>query len=121
VSRRSEEPQSDVSDLDQLVGPWPRPIMERHWIDEQGIRWHIRGRGIPADGPALRRLLKRPGLRVLHAYGPHPREVTGQERHSLLERVNRSAAGEAPPHSAFRLAEFRNEDRQVMLVIEEAC
>jgi hypothetical protein len=47
--------------------------------------------------------------------------VSGQERHSLLERVNRFAAGEAPPHSVFWLADFRNDDRQVMLVIEEAC
>ncbi|WP_143163056.1 hypothetical protein [Couchioplanes caeruleus] len=74
-----------------------------------------------ARNPALRRLLKRSGLRVIHAHGPHPREVSDQERHSLLERVNRFAVGEAPPHSAFWLAEFRNEDRQIMLVIEEAC
>jgi hypothetical protein len=34
--------------------------------------------------------------------------------------VERYFAGEAPQHSAFWLAEFRNDDRQIMLVIEEA-
>jgi uncharacterized protein YbgA (DUF1722 family) len=69
----------------------------------------------------LRRLLKRPELRVLHAYGLHPSEVSGAEREALLERVERYFAGEAPPHSEFWLAEFRDDDRNVMLVIEEAC
>jgi hypothetical protein len=35
--------------------------------------------------------------------------------------VERYFAGQAPPHSAFWLAEFRDDDRHVMLVIEEAC
>jgi hypothetical protein len=47
--------------------------------------------------------------------------VSGPEREALLERVARFAAGEASTHSAFSLAEFRNGDRQIMLVIEEAC
>lgn len=100
---------------------WPQPISDGHWIDEDGVGWHIRGRAIEPASPALRRLLKRDGLRVLHAYGPCPREIAGREREALLERVERYAAGDSTPHSAFLLAEFRNDHGQAMLVIEEIC
>ena len=109
------------ADAEQADAEWPRPIRARQWIGEDGVRWRLRGREIEAGSVALRRLLTRSGLRVLHVYGPRPREVTGQEREGLLERVGLFAAGEAPPHSCFWLAEFRSEDRQVMLIIEEGC
>jgi hypothetical protein len=69
----------------------------------------------------LRRLLKRADLRVLHAYGPQPVEVTGPDRDALMARVDQCFAGEAPPHNEFQLAEFRDSDRRVMLVVEEFC
>ena len=112
---------SSVYREEQAAGAWPRPIREGQWVDDRGVHWHIRGRSIEPGGPPLRRLLKRTDLRVLHAYGTQPREVEGREREALLERVRRFAAGDAPPFSTFWLAEFRNEDRQVMVVIEEAC
>ena len=129
---RASDPDSVLADLvrttrsngtDQEHGAqaWPQPIREGDWTDGAGITWRIRGRGIEPRGPTLRRLLKRPDLRVLHAYGPHPLEVSGRERDALLERVERYVAGEGAPHSVFVLAEFRNNDRQAMLVIEEAC
>jgi hypothetical protein len=112
---------SDGSDREHAAEVWPRPISDGHWTDDRDVHWQIRGRGIEPAGPPLRRLLKRADLRVLHAYGARPREVSGREREALMERVARFAAGDAPAHSALRLAEFRSEDRQVMLVIEEAC
>ena len=69
----------------------------------------------------MRRLLKRADLRVLHAYGPQPVEVEDSERDVLMARVDRYFAGEASPHNEFRLAEFRDSDRRVMLVVEEFC
>jgi hypothetical protein len=101
--------------------PWPQPIREGRWTDDRGTQWHIRGRGTPSPRGLLRRLLKHPDLRVLHAYGPQPTEVAGPQQQALLERVERCFAGEAPPHSEFWLAEFRDDDHHVMLVIEEAC
>ncbi len=101
--------------------PWPQPISDGYWIDDSGIHWHIRGGRAGLSRPALRRLLRHSDLRVLHAYGLHPMEVVGAERAALLERVERYFAGEAPAHSAFRLAEFRDDDRRVMVVIEERC
>jgi hypothetical protein len=103
------------------VQPWPRPIREGRWTDEDGTEWRLRGRGEQPPRAVLRRLRKRPGCRVLYAYGPRPTEVSGEQRDALLERVERYFAGEAPPHSVFWLAEFRDDDHHAMLVIEEAC
>ncbi|MBK8470503.1 MAG: hypothetical protein IPL45_12235 [Actinomycetales bacterium] len=51
----------------------------------------------------------------------HPTEVSGAERQALLARVEQFLEGHAPPMSAFDLAEFRDEGRAVMLVVEESC
>ena len=99
--------------------PWPSPINERGWIDPAGGHWRMRGHELgPRD---TRRLVKREGLRVLHVYGPQPREVSGSELDGLLERLSEFFAGEAPPTSEFRLGDFRNAKHQVMLVVEESC
>jgi hypothetical protein len=56
---------------------WPRPIHDGHWTDDNGTDWHIRGeRAAQLPHRVLRRLLKRSDLRVLHAYGLHPSEVS---------------------------------------------
>ena len=101
--------------------PWPQPIREGRWTDDDGIHWRIRGGQRQLPHRVLGRLLKRPDLRVLHAYGLHPTQVSGMEREALLERVELYFAGEAAPHSQFRLAEFRDDDHHIMLVIEESC
>lgn len=100
---------------------WPQPIRDGHWTDDDGTRWHLRGRRAGPPKPVLRRLLKHPDLRILHAYGPRPTEVVGAERTALLDQVERYLGGDAPPYSEFRLAEFRDADRNVMLIIEEGC
>ena len=100
---------------------WPRPIRDGVWTDDDGVRWRVRGARTEVAHGRIRRLLERPDLRILHAYGLHPTEVDGRDRATLLERVGRYLAGEAPPHSEFALAEFRDDRRRVMLVIEESC
>lgn len=112
---------SNDGDAERVVEVWPLPIGDGHWTDDNGVEWRIRGRGLQPASPALRRLLKRRELRVLHAYGPQPQEVSGPQREALLERVEQYHRGNAPPHSAFLLAEFRNDARQAMLIIEEMC
>ncbi len=62
-----------------------------------------------------------PDVRVLHCYGMHPREVAGEERNELFDRLEQFFAGLAPPMSTFDVAEFRDDDRAVMLVVEESC
>lgn len=99
--------------------PWPMPVKDRVWVDSAGNQWHMRGPELTAK--TMRRLLRRPDLRVLHAYGLQPREVIGAERDALLTRLSQSFSGDAPPMSDFRLGDFRTSDSQVMLVVEESC
>ena len=78
-------------------------------------------RGGPLTARQARRLLSRPGVIVLHVYGIDPRPVTAPERDGLIARIEEFFAGDAPPMSDFALAEFRNDQRQVMLVVQEHC
>lgn len=78
-------------------------------------------RGHPLDERAVRRLLKRSDIRVLHAHGPEPREVSDTGLDSLLARLDKFFAGQAPMMSDFRVADFRDADRHVMVVVEESC
>jgi hypothetical protein len=68
-----------------------------------------------------RRLLRRQDVRILHAYGPEPKEVTGSDLNSLLARLDEFLTGVAAPTTAFHVADFRDADRHVLLVIEESC
>ena len=118
---RLRESQSGAEPRRANAQPFPQPIQDGIWIDDNGAEWHIRGGRAQLPDRVLRRLLKRTDVRVLHASGPRPTEVTGSELEALLERVERYFVGTAPPHSQFWVAEFRDEHRRVMLVIQEAC
>ena len=115
-----------VGGLDPVVGEpnpdagsWPSPMTDRQWFDDGGKCWHMRGG--PLDSKRARRIMVQPDVRVLHCYGVHPKEVSEAERQALLVRVDKFFEGHAPPLSPFDLAEFRDEDRAVMLVVEEGC
>lgn len=108
-----------VGELDPDAGVWPSPIRDGEWFDEAGRRWHLR---VPAlDLRQARRLLTRPDARTLHCYGMHPKEIAGAELEALIARVDEFFQGRAPQWSDFRLAEFRDDERVPMLVIEEGC
>jgi len=101
------------------AGTWPSPMADRQWFDDAGKSWHMRGDAL--DAKRTRRLLAQPNVRLLHCYGMHPHEVSGAEGQALLARVEQFFDGDAPPMSTFDLAEFRDEDRAVMVVVEESC
>lgn len=119
----SAEPAGDVAarpdPVDAARRNWPTPIRDKHWVDQRGNRWHIRG-GLLAAKQA-RRLLRRPDVAVLHVYGVNPRQATGPEREALIDRIERFFAGAAPPMSDFAIAEFRDDRHQVMLIVQESC
>lgn len=73
------------------------------------------------DAKRFRRLSAQSDVRVLHCNGMHPMEVSGAERLALLAQIEEFFDGNAPPMSTFDLAEFRDEHRAVMLVVEESC
>jgi hypothetical protein len=98
---------------------WPSPIRAREWVDPGGRRWHMRGGTL--DQRHLRRLLKRLDVRVLHVYGPEPREVSFQNLESLLAGIDEFFRGQAAPTTDFRVADFRDSDHHVLVVVEESC
>ncbi len=66
------------------------------------------------------RLLKRPDLRVLHVYGPEPVETDGASA-QLVASLTAFYDGEAGPFAGFRVADFRDDARRVLLVVEQSC
>jgi hypothetical protein len=68
-----------------------------------------------------RRLLRRPEVAVLHVYGVSPRQVAGAEREALTVQIEQFFAGAAPPMNDFAIAEFRDDQRRVLLVVQESC
>jgi hypothetical protein len=98
---------------------WPRPVDDREWVDVDRSVWRMRGG--PVDAKQARRLMKRPDVHVVRAYELTVAEVRGDERDALLARVEEFFAGNAPTHSEFELGDFRDQNRRVMLMVQESC
>jgi hypothetical protein len=98
---------------------FPSPLQDKRWTDPHGAQWHRRGDLLTAR--QARRLLRRPDVSLLHVYGPDARQVTGSDRAVLIGRIEEFFAGNAPPRSDYVIAEFRDDQRQVMLIIQEYC
>jgi hypothetical protein len=96
-------------------------IADREWFDQNGKRWHMRGR--PLDLKQARRVLNRRDVPIAHfdCYGPDA-IVAGSERDALIGRV-RESLDEGPfgGGNGFVLAEFRDDDGNDILVIEGDC
>jgi hypothetical protein len=111
----------EKSERRQTLEAGPSLVHEREWIDDvTGACWHKRGDLLELRD--LRRLRKHPDLMVLHVDGPdEPREVDEAERDDLLDRVHDYFR--APDASAwdFLVAEFRDDDHRILLVVDESC
>lgn len=99
--------------------PWATRIRDGRWTDPEGVSWHIRGSRLGER--AARKLLRRRDVRVLHVYGPEPQLVDGSDLDSLLTRLHEFFTGKAPPYADFRVADFRDDNHNVMAVVEEYC
>jgi hypothetical protein len=110
--------QADVGPEDEVVC-WPRPVYDRAWVDAESTSWRMRGGDL--DLKQFRRLLKRPDVHVVWAYGLDVTEVHDVEREALLGRVEEYFRGQAPPHSEFELGDFRDATHRVVLMVQESC
>lgn len=96
-------------------------VAHREWLDPSGKRWRMRGDVL--DRKHARRILAQPDVRIAHfdCYGPDA-VVTGAERTDLIDRVRAflddvyEGGG-----NGFGLAEFRDDDGNVILVVEGDC
>jgi hypothetical protein len=92
-------------------------------VDAEGTSWHLRGGEPPAK--RVEHLLRAPDVPVLHFHGPDaPTEVGEADREALWQRVRpylRETVREPGDHTTFDVAEFKDDRRRYMLVIEEGC
>ena len=118
ASASSDQP---VSTGDAI--PWPSAIQQGHWVDAEGTSWRLRGGDILEK--RVEHLLRSPDVPVLHFYGPDaPTEVAVPDREALWQRVrpyHRGVVREPGDHTSFDVAEFKDDRRRYLLVIEEGC
>jgi hypothetical protein len=129
MARRRRQPESSAESAEKSAArpapavtgrhSWPTPIRDKSWTDRQGNRWRMRGGLLTAK--QARRLFRRPDVAILHVYGLDPRQVTGPERDALIGRIEEFFTDTAPPMTDFAIAEFHNDQRQTMLVVQESC
>lgn len=96
-------------------------IADREWLDQAGKQWHMRG--APLDLKQARRMLKRPDINIAHfdCYGPDA-FLTGSARDALIDRVEEFLEdGPVGGGNGFQLAEFRDDEGNVTLVVEGDC
>jgi hypothetical protein len=101
-----------------MDGEHPRLLRDREWTDPGGTQWRMRGGQL--DPKQARRLLRRDGVRVLLVNSPYP-ELVGDDLGNLRSRLEDFWAGGAQPMADFIAGDFRNDDRDVLVVIQESC
>ncbi len=119
--RRQPPAATDGSSVGDAV-PWPSAIVPGEWVDAEGTSWHLRGGEPPAK--RVEQLLRSADVPVLHFHGPDaPTEVAEADREALWQRVRpylRETVREPGDHTSFDVAEFKDDRRRYMLVIEES-
>jgi hypothetical protein len=120
--RRQPPADSDESSVGDAI-PWPSAIIPGRWVDAGGTSWRLRGGDVPEK--RVEHLLRSPDVAVLHFYGTDaPTEVAVPDREELWQRVrpyHRGTVQEPGDHTSFAVAEFKDDRRRYMLVIEESC
>jgi len=102
-----------------MDGEHPRLLRDRQWTDARGTQWRMRGPRL--DPKQARRLLRRDGVLVLLVNSPDPHLVEGDEREELLARMDEFWAERAQPMADFIVGDFRNDDYEVLVVVQESC
>ena len=127
MARRRQERPVPFSEVVQGVpepseqsGVWPQPVRGGVWTDHDGTVWRLRHN---AGLRWIARLVASPDVRVLLAYGPDdPTEVLPADRASLwasaLPHLEDRVTGSC---LSYAVAESRDEQRRVLVTVEESC
>ncbi|MFC9692208.1 hypothetical protein ACFTSF_26900 [Kribbella sp. NPDC056951] len=105
----------------ELERSYPSPIRDGLFVDRDGVSWRLRGGEV--RWTRMRRLIQDAEVDVLHVYLDDIRAVTPGERSALVMRIGpyvEDARNRPEDHTDFRLAEFKNETRS-LVVVEESC
>lgn len=105
------------------VEVWPDPIRAKQWVDAEGTHWRLRGEG-SISAKRLEHLLGSPDVEVLLFYGTgDPSPVPPGDRERLWRRIRPYIEGRGPrtDQTDFWAAEFKDDRRRSLLIIEESC
>lgn len=120
AARYTEKRAPGSTDDEQMMGrEHPRLLRDREWTGPDGTHWRMRGGEL--DPKQVRRLLRRDGIRVLLVNSQDPELVVGQDLEDLLGRLEDFWSGRAQPMAEFIVGDFRNEERGVLVVVQESC
>ncbi len=105
---------------------WPEPIHDGEWTEADGTWWQLRGAGQEISVKRIKKLLLSPEIRVLLFYGPDaPSEIGPDDRQALWQRMRPYLTGtvvsDKNDFTDFRAAEFKDDRRHRLLIIEECC
>lgn len=98
---------------------WPNLIRERTWTAPDGTTWRMRGDCL--ENRRARHLIKTAGILVAHVYFAEVRILTGPDRDSLIRRVKAFLSDPDATSSDFDLAEFRDPNQRILIVVQESC
>jgi hypothetical protein len=126
--RRHRHPVSSSELVQHVAEPsdepvaWPAPVRDGVWTDTDGTVWRLRSN---AGLRRIARLVRSPDVRVLLAYGPEGvTEVPPAEREDLWATALpylEGRPGDAGSFTSYVVAEFRDDQRRVLVILEESC
>jgi hypothetical protein len=99
---------------------YPQPGRLKSWTDSDGKVWRRIG-NVALDKKAVRRLIADPAVRVVLFDGPQPADVAPTARQELWDRMDPVMSGTwtGNPFAEFVCFRYRDEERAVLLAIEE--
>ncbi|WP_328330367.1 hypothetical protein OHA70_08550 [Kribbella sp. NBC_00382] len=106
------------------VVAWSQPVVDGEFTDEGGVRWQLRGDG-SMPWKRVEQLLKDPEVRVLRVYANEASDVLPADRESFSAEIKPYLTGkvlrEAGDWTDFLAGEFKDEQHNHLLVVEQSC
>lgn len=120
MSKRRNRNEDAIASLVVEGEPVGQPTTVQEWLGLQESRWTPRGDRQTIPPTRVRKLMLDPAVQVVRFYdGPHELELA--EREPLWERMRPHLRGEVQDHTAFYLTEYKNDRRELLLIIRESC
>jgi hypothetical protein len=97
-----------------------QPLASGEYADAAGVLWRIR-RG-ELSWTRIARSVRDPQISVVHVYLNEVRTIAPEDREAFLQKIRPYVAGPVPDDNTdFEVAEFRDDYRRSMILVEETC